>query len=70
MGLTNLDKETLYLKTVNIKNLAACAKIANFDDIITVCNELLGLLDQLQDFEKGLKCLKLVKEFHNFAHNI
>ena len=69
MSITNLDKETLYLKTVAIKNLASRAKIGSFDDIMSICNEFLGVLDQLPELENALKLVHLVKSLHNHVHN-
>lgn len=69
MSLINLSKEELYLKIVAVKNQASVGKIPNFDDIITLCNELLGLLDQLPEIENALKLARLVKDLHNHVHN-
>ena len=82
MALTNLDKETLYLKCSRLKDefstWGKSGKIVINDlgqkeirqDVITVCNELIDLIDQLPEFEKALEGMKLIKEFRNFASNI
>lgn len=64
------DKEGLILKVLRVKSLAANKKIEEHDDILTICNELLSFLDALPVLEKGVKLMHLVKELHNFAHNI
>ena len=47
MRLLGIDAGELHTKTVAVKNLAAHGQVPNFDDIVTVCNELLGLLELL-----------------------
>lgn len=82
MSLTNLSKEELYLKCATLKNeFALWGKSQKYPksersvadvghDVITVCNELIGLIDQLPLLEKSVRCMELVKEFRNFAANI
>ena len=69
MQLVN-DKEGLILKVLRVKSLAANKKIEEHDDVLTICNELLSFLDALPVLEKGVKLMHLVKDLHNFAHNI
>jgi hypothetical protein len=69
MSLTNLDKESLYMMLTRVKNQASRGQVPNFDEIVIICNELLGLVDQLHDFEKALKLSQLFKDIHNHVHN-
>ena len=80
MRLLNVDSEVLRNKCVRVKNDCAAQmdKVRRGEgvdvefgkDIITICNETLGLLDLIPGLEKAGKLLSLVKELHNLVHNI
>ena len=70
MRIINQDKETLYLMCARVKSLLALKKQPESEDLMTITNELLNVLDLIPVLDKAVKCMSIMKEFHNFAHNV
>lgn len=68
--LTNLTTDELYLLAVKVKTAAAQKMVVSYEDILTLCNEFLHLLDKMPIIEESVKLRNLSKEYHNLLHNM
>lgn len=77
MLLKNVSPEEMYLVCARLKNEVALnqdiiATVGNHSfshDILTVCNEMIELLDQMPQLERDGKLASLIKEVYNHVNN-